>query len=152
MDLATNRLLTEAENFRTNRKFMFFARPTVNLKVWEAGFPGPNIPLYKNSYYLIKIKFNNEYPFKPPKVTFKNKVYHPNVYSNGDICLSLFNSDWKASLNISDILNGLQQLLATPNPNSPANTSAANAFKKGITYEKFVRENIIKYHSQLPWD
>lgn len=152
MDITSNRLLTERETFRTNRKFMFFARPTNNFKVWEAGFPGPNIPLYKNSYFLVKMKFTQEYPFRPPHVTFKQKVFHPNVYTNGDICLSLFTTHWKASLNITHILVGLQQLLAEPNCASPANTTAARLFKSKKKYEKAVRENIEQFHAKLPWE
>lgn len=153
MSISSSRLLTELESFRTNRKYMFYARPTKDMKTWEAGFPGPNTPLYKGSYFKISMKFCDQYPFRPPQVKFINKMYHPNIYSDGNVCFTLFSTRWKPSLNISDILIGLQQLLAQPNPNSPANCTAAGKFKKSKkAYEKCVIENIQKNHTKVPWD
>lgn len=151
MNIAIARLLAEQKNMRKDRKYMFFAKPTKNIKIWEAGFPGPNIPLYQNSYYLVKIEFNDKYPYQSPRVVFKYPVYHPNVYTNGDVCLSIFQNGWKASFTINNILYGLQQLLANPNKSSPANSSAAKNLSKTIKYEELVRKNIEKYHSKMPW-
>ena len=35
--------------------------------------------------FLIDLEFPNEYPFKPPKVTFKTLIYHPNIDEKGQI-------------------------------------------------------------------
>lgn len=154
MDTCTERLLAEQLKLRKERKYMFFAYPSKIITKWNCGFPGPNTPLYKDSYYLVTLEFNKDYPFKPPRAKFVKKVFHPNVYQSGEVCLSIFVADgWKPSMTVINILTALQQLLMTPNVNSPANGPAARIYStKKKEYEKFVRENIEMYHSTLPWN
>lgn len=146
-----DRLLAEQSNIKKDRKYMFFARSTKDILTWECGFPGPNIPLYRNSYYIVSMKFPKNYPYSPPNVKFVKKVFHPNVYCDGSVCLSLLSYDWKPSITINNILCGLQRLLMTPNPNSPANGPAASAYRTLDKYKCEVRRNIDKYHSKVPW-
>ena len=35
------------------------------------------------------MKFPMDYPYSPPSVRFLTKVWHPNVYENGDLCISI---------------------------------------------------------------
>ncbi len=53
-------------------------------------------PPYNRGAFRIEINFPAEYPFKPPKITFKTKIYHPNIDEKGQICLPIIQAEnWK---------------------------------------------------------
>ena len=39
--------------------------------------------------FKLTIEFTEEYPNKPPTVRFVSKMFHPNVYADGGICLDI---------------------------------------------------------------
>ena len=41
------------------------------------------------SLLQAQIKFPPDYPYNPPSLRFMSKVWHPNVYENGDLCISI---------------------------------------------------------------
>lgn len=87
------------------------------------------------------LEFTEDYPSKPPKVKFVTKVYHPNVYADGNICLDILQSAWSPIYDVAAILTSIQSLLPDPNPSSPANAEAAKLFNEDrAEYEKRVRE------------
>ena len=57
-------------------------------------------------------------------------LFHPNVYPSGTICLSILNEEeaWRPAITIKQMLLGIQDLLDTPNPNSPAQSDAYHLF------------------------
>ena len=76
------------------------------------------------------LEFSDEYPYKPPKVKFLTKMFHPNIYNDGSICLDILQNMWSPVYDISSILTSIQSLLCDPNPLSPANNEAAELFAK----------------------
>lgn len=78
----------------------------------------PNTP-YFGGYYFFKFTFTSNYPYVPPIVTFEtnynNYRFHPNLYSNGRICLSILNTwtgdQWSSCQTISTILLTLCMIL-----------------------------------------
>ena len=53
-------------------------------------------------------------------------MYHPNVWSSGEICLtSIQDANYSPAMKMEGILMGLVSLLSDPNLGSPANGDAA---------------------------
>uniref|UniRef100_A0A8B9DUI8 E2 ubiquitin-conjugating enzyme n=1 Tax=Anser cygnoides TaxID=8845 RepID=A0A8B9DUI8_ANSCY len=76
---------------------------------WQATIMGPNDSPYQGGVFFLTIHFPTDYPFKPPKVAFTTRIYHPNINSNGSICLDILRSQWSPALTIS---KGRGQVLA----------------------------------------
>ena len=86
------------------------------------------------------LEFSEDYPNKPPKVRFVSKVYHPNVYTDGQICIDILQNAWSPIYDVSAVLASIQSLLCDPNPNSPANSEAARLYSEDrAEYDKRVR-------------
>jgi ubiquitin-protein ligase len=62
-------------------------------------------------------------------VRFVSKMFHPNVYADGGICLDILQNRWSPTYDVSAILTSIQSLLDEPNPNSPANSVAAQLYQ-----------------------
>lgn len=63
------------------------------------------------------------------QVKFQTKVFHPNVYADGSICLDILQNKWSPIYDVAGLLTSIQSLLSDPNPNSPANQEAARLFR-----------------------
>ena len=96
---------------------------------WRAFIMGPTESPYENGLYNLNIIFPNDYPFKPPKVTFVTKIYHPNINANGAICLDILKDQWSPALTIGKVLLSISSLLTDPNPDDPLSPEVANMYK-----------------------
>ncbi|XP_052877251.1 ubiquitin-conjugating enzyme E2 10-like isoform X1 [Gossypium arboreum] len=90
-----------------------------NMFHWQATIIGPNDSPYAGGVFLVTIHFPPDYPFKPPKIAFRAKVFHPNINTNGNICLDILKEQWSPALTISKVLLSICSLLTDPNPDDP---------------------------------
>ena len=102
---------------------------------WQATIMGPQDSPYHNGVFFLTIHFPTDYPFKPPKVAFMTKIYHPNINSNGSICLDLLNRQWSPALTIGKLLLSITALMTDPNPDDPLVPDVARLYKSNR--EKF---------------
>jgi len=135
-----------------------------NLFEWEVGIYGPPNTLYQGGYFKSSIKFPPDYPYSPPTVRFLTKMWHPNIYENGDVCISILhppvddptnNSElpsekWNPAQNVRTIMMSIISLLNEPNTFSPANVDASVMYRKFIEskgadkeYEQIIRKQVL---------
>ncbi|KAI5953181.1 UBC12 [Candida jiufengensis] len=90
----------------------------------------PQDGYYKQGTFKFKIEISQNFPIEPPKIKCLNKIYHPNIDLDGNICLNILREDWSPVLSLNSILIGLNFLFLEPNPNDPLNKEAANMLVK----------------------
>ncbi|XP_035540319.1 ubiquitin-conjugating enzyme E2 2-like isoform X3 [Juglans regia] len=91
--------------------------------------------------FKLTLQFMEDYPNKPPTVRFVSRMFHPNIYADGSICLDILQNQWSPIYDAAAILTSIQSLLCDPNPNSPANSEAARMFSENKReYNRRVRE------------
>jgi ubiquitin-conjugating enzyme (huntingtin interacting protein 2) len=75
---------------------------------------------YEGGTFYVDITIPPDYPFKPPKMKFDTKIWHPNISSQtGAICLDILKNEWTPALTIRTALISLQALLCSPEPDDP---------------------------------
>jgi|TARA_B110000977_G_scaffold14765_1_gene18234 ubiquitin-protein ligase len=99
-----------------------------NLYEWVSSIMGPSGSPYAGGVFFLDIHFPSDYPFKPPKVTFRTRIYHCNVNSSGQICLDILKEQWSPALTISKVLLSICSLLTDANPHDPLVGSIAQQF------------------------
>ncbi|KAL4447474.1 hypothetical protein ABPG75_004693 [Micractinium tetrahymenae] len=152
--VARSRLAEERKAWRKDKPFGFHARPETlengetNLMRWKCFIPGKEGTIWEGGFYPLTMEFTEDYPAKPPKCKLPEKFFHPNIYPSGTVCLSILNEDegWRPSITVKQILLGIQELLDTPNPLSPAQSDAFVMFQqRREEYKKWVRQEAAKY-------
>jgi len=72
-----------------------------------------------------------------------SKMYHPNIYNDGRICLDILQNQWSPIYDVWSVLTSIRSLLNDPNPASPANSEAAELFNTNkMEYERKVAEAV----------
>jgi len=89
---------------------------------------------WEGGLFKVTMDFTNNYPADPPACRFEPVIFHPNVFNNGGICLSLLKKPennylgglsncWSAALSLKQIAMAIQELL-----HNPSTTHAAQVF------------------------
>eukprot|EP00937_MAST-01D_sp_MAST-1D-sp2_P005526 g5526.t1 len=97
---------------------------------WQAVIFGPEDTVWEGGTFNLTLEFTDQYPNKAPVVRFVTKMFHPNIYQDGRICLDILQSNWTPIYDVAAILTSIQSLLNDPNPNSPANAEAAQLYQE----------------------
>lgn len=116
-----------------------------NLFEWEALIAGPKDTCYDGGCFHARLSFPKDYPMNPPKMKFTHPLYHPNIYPDGTVCISILHPPgedrfgyekscerWSPVQSVEKILLSVISMLAEPNDESPANIEAAKLFRANI--------------------
>jgi len=125
------RLQKELEKMRAEPVVGIRAEPCGdNLLRWKAHIEGPEGSPYEGGCFEVGIDMSTRYPLEPPKLKFRTPIFHPNVSSQGDICLDVLKSQWSPALSLQKVLLSLSSLLTDPNFGDPLNGAASTLFSK----------------------
>jgi len=117
--------------------------------LWDVHMDGPADTPYASGKFHLQVTIPKEYPFKPPAISFRTKVYHPNVSNDdrGAMCLGMLKAEeWKPPNKIADVLRLVLTVLAAPQPDDAVEASIADQFRNNrADFDKTAREWTAKY-------
>lgn len=112
---------------------------------WEALIPGPEGTCWEGGIFPTRITFPADYPLNPPQLVFKCEIFHPNVYKDGRVCVSILHPPgddplgyessaerWSPVQSIEKILLSVMSMLAEPNIESPADVDSAKMYREDL--------------------
>ncbi|KAJ3380867.1 hypothetical protein HDU84_005527 [Entophlyctis sp. JEL0112] len=147
--MAVRRIQRELAEMQTAPSDAFDAAPVRDddLFVWDARLHGPPASPYAGGVFVVSLTFPRDYPFRPPKVAFVTKLFHPNVAEDGAICIGVLKPEvWKPSNKIVDIIQSLLLILEQPNADDAINGAVAEMMLSSKDrFEKTAKEWVKKY-------
>ncbi|TPX72685.1 hypothetical protein SpCBS45565_g00075 [Spizellomyces sp. 'palustris'] len=114
-----------------------------NIYEWDVMMVGPEGTLYEGGFFKARLSFPTNYPQMPPKMRFISDMWHPNVYENGEVCISILHPPgddkwgyesaserWLPIHTVETIVLSVISMLSGPNDESPANIEAAKQWRE----------------------
>lgn len=137
-----------------------------NIFLWNIGVMVLNEDsVYHGGFFKLQMKFPQDYPFSPPQFRFTPSIYHPNVYRDGRLCISILHQagdattdepdseTWSPAQTVESVLISIVSLLEDPNISSPANVDAAVDWRKNPEHYKLkVQQEVERSKQDIPKD
>ncbi|KAK4142287.1 ubiquitin-conjugating enzyme/RWD-like protein [Dichotomopilus funicola] len=149
---AKTRLMSEMKALRKEKWINFEDDEQSNILKWRFALMVINSDSpFNGGYFKAEMTFTDEYPYQPPKFRFLLPITHPNVYPDGQLCISILHKPgeditsgeeaserWSPLQGAESVLRSVLLLLDDPEINSPANVDA------GVMY----RDRRAEYHEK----
>ena len=141
---ALRRLMAEYKQLTLNPPEGIVAGPLSeeNFFEWEALITGPEGTCFEGGVFPARLTFPVDYPLSPPKMKFTCDLFHPNIYPDGRVCISILHAPgddpmgyessaerWSPVQSVEKILLSVVSMLAEPNDESAANVDAAKTWR-----------------------
>ena len=146
--MALKRIQHELKELTFRPQNLFSAGPidSSDLFYWQGTITGPDDSPYEGGLFFLDIQFPQDYPFKPPKVAFTTRVYHPNINNHGNISLCILRDQWSPAVTIRKVILAIIGLLIDPNADDPLVAEIALVYKtERKKYNQTAREWTKKY-------
>lgn len=122
--------------------------------------------LYYGGYFKATMKFPKNYPYEPPDFRFERPLWHPNIYPDGRLCISILHQPgedamsgelaserWSPIQRVESVLISVLSLLDDAEVSSPANIDAGVMLRKDPkAYQERVRQDREKSKEDIPAD
>jgi ubiquitin-conjugating enzyme E2 M len=103
--------------------------------------------IYKDGKFAFDITFPDSYPFEPPKIKCRTKIFHPNITGEG-VCLNILRQEFNPTVHLLDFASGLFFLLMNINPDDPLDKEAAKLYIEDRSkFEQRARQ-MVKEHAK----
>jgi ubiquitin-conjugating enzyme E2 T len=111
---------------------------------------GPHGSPFEGSLFKLELEIPDRYPFVPPRLKFITPVYHPNIDTEGRICMDLLkmppNGGWRPTISLENLIVAVQMLLGNPNPDDPLMVDIAEEYRfNKKEYERKARKILLEY-------
>jgi ubiquitin-conjugating enzyme E2 R len=121
---------------------------------------------FNGGYFKAEMTFTDEYPYQPPKFRFRIPITHPNIYPDGQLCISILHKPgedimsgetaserWSPLQGAESVLRSVLLLLDDPEINSPANVDAGVMYRdRRSEYLQKAKETVELSRKDIPAD
>ena len=157
--MAIKRLQLEYNQILKDPNYFYSVEPDKkNFLKWNILLICPYDTIFEGATLKCYIEFPKEYPIKPPVFRFIDNLFHPNIYPDGKVCISILhegvdvygyediNERWNPSHSVNSIIMSIITILANPNFESPANVDASKLWKENfLKYKQIIYKFIINH-------
>ncbi|KAH8550910.1 ubiquitin-conjugating enzyme/RWD-like protein [Umbelopsis sp. PMI_123] len=133
-----------------------------NIYEWEVMVIGTPDTIYEGGFFKAHLTFPPTYPMMPPTMKFVSDMYHPNVYPDGTVCISILHPPgddkygyekaserWSPVHTVETILISVISMLSSPNDESPANIEAAKEWREDYPSFKKKVQRIVRRSADM---
>lgn len=136
-----------------------------NLFRWRINVAGPEGTFYEGGQFNLVMTFPENYPQSPPEARFTSKMWHPNVYPDGRVCISILHPPgddpngyelaserWSPAQSVETIMVSLISMLSCPNNESAANVDAAKEWREDRTAFRKKVNATVRQSQEAMWE
>ncbi|KAK0651930.1 ubiquitin-conjugating enzyme/RWD-like protein [Cercophora newfieldiana] len=162
---AKTRLMSEMKTLRKEKWINFEDDDSGNLLKWRFALMVINSDsAFNGGYFRAEMVFTEEYPYQPPKFRFLIPITHPNIYPDGQLCISILHRPgedqlsgedaserWSPLQGAESVLRSVLLLLDDPEINSPANVDAGVMYRdRRQEYNEKARNTVEASKADIP--
>ncbi|EED17572.1 ubiquitin conjugating enzyme (UbcC), putative [Talaromyces stipitatus ATCC 10500] len=164
-DIMAERILMNEFKALSKEKWVNIELKSEDIFCWKVALIVLNPDsLYYGGYFKAVMEFPKNYPYSPPKFRFHRPIWHPNIYTDGKLCISILHTPgedeqsgelaaerWSPAQRVESVLISILSLLDDAECSSPANVDAGVQLRKDPKgYREHVRQDVESSKQDIP--